>query len=315
MGFKTWQTLFAEFGLNRITDTCYVGQVEGYYTIFRFEQNIRTLKWFIGINPTERTTTELTQLTDQLSNLEEVEAAGIIDATVVITTKLPKRMDEAEYTLRQISQVAYPFLKANHYETGCFMNGINDGTVKLTQFDDKFAYYSEAGYQQAITELEGKKTEYDERPHNLLLGLIGAIPGILLGSFLWGLISYLGYYAWWAASIGGIAAPYGYRKLGGKITILGAVLIELLLVAGAIAANIIEYAVHFYNELKYAYDVTFLEVLKETPSIIIEEPSIRDVFLKDLFIGVFIGAVVGTFAIVNMYKEDRGSYTAKRFED
>jgi len=66
--------------------------------------------------------------------------------------------------------------------------------------------------------------------------------------------------------------------------VISAFIIFILLAISLFIATFLEYAWRLYRIYKEEYIVTFMEVLKEAPQIILEVPDIKSAFTKDLLI-------------------------------
>ena len=88
-----------------------------------------------------------------------------------------------------------------------------------------------------------------------------------------------------------------YKRLAGKISIISAFAIFILLAISLFIATFLEYTWRLYRIYKEEYIVTFGKVLKEAPQIILETPEIKSVFTKDLLIngGILIIGFIITF--------------------
>ena len=97
-----------------------------------------------------------------------------------------------------------------------------------------------------------------------------------------------------------------YKHLAGKISVISAFIIFILLAISLFIATFLEYAWRLYRIYKEEYIVTFMEVLKDAPQIILENPEIKSVFTKDLLINGGILILGFIIAFISAYKaEDR----------
>lgn len=70
------------------------------------------------------------------------------------------------------------------YETDDVKTGINDGSVKLSQFNEYYTYLSEENYYLTLEEGKEQQTQFTNKKENMLLGLVGALMGASLSALL-----------------------------------------------------------------------------------------------------------------------------------
>ena len=106
-----------------------------------------------------------------------------------------------------------------------------------------------------------------------------------------------------------------YKRLAGKISIISSFVIFILLAISLFIATFLEYAWRLYRIYKEEYIVTFIEVLKEAPQIILEVPDIKSAFTRDLLIngGILIIGFIITF--ISAYKAEDRFTKIKRIDD
>lgn len=130
--------------------------------------------------------------------------------------------------------------------------------VKKEEFPDRFLtgeYHmsSENMDSEAVLQVSAA---LEEKPSNLLLGVIGALFASLLGVGLWVLIGQVGFVAGIAGFVMLKLALGGYQKLGGSLDKKGAV-ICLIITAGMITgANLLDYAVSM-TRAYFQYEASF----------------------------------------------------------
>ena len=134
---------------------------------------------------------------------------------------------------------------------------------------------------------------------NVLLGLIGAIIGVLLGSILWVIIGQVGF----IAGIAGYAIVFcgmkGYAKLGGSLSKTGIVICIILSILPIVAAEMASLKVTADRELHGLY--TMAELLAE--------PEIIGIVIKDLAVGYILSIWASYSSIKNIWKETEANHT------
>lgn len=204
------------------------------------------------------------------------------------------------------------YLTQNGYSTGCFLTGNAD--AKFTKVNDRFLYLSDEAMEEMVASLEEHKENILEKDENILLGLIGATIGALIGAALWVVIGLLRYYAWFAGIVAITLAFWGYKWLGGKVSKLGAVLVFVISITALFAGSVVEWTWYFYDYLVQSYDITFFDVLPETLPMILGDSQLLGDFALDFGIGIAVVLIAGIPMLIKMYSEGAGNYEVKRFE-
>lgn len=135
-----------------------------------------------------------------------------------------------------------------------------------------------------LSQVMGRMGGKRQREENVLLGLIGAIVGVLLGSVLWVVIGQIGF----IAGIAGFAIVYGgmkgYELLGGRLSKAGIVICVLLSLLMVVGAEVVSIVVALYRELSGMYAVTLSDIINLLPELF-KEPDVVAGVAKDLVVG------------------------------
>ncbi len=166
-----------------------------------------------------------------------------------------------------------------------------------------------------LSQVMGRVSGRPQRKENVLLGLIGAIVGVLLGSVLWIVIGQIGF----IAGIAGFAIVFGgmkgYELLGGRLSKAGIVICVLLSLLTIIGAEFVSIVIALYQELSKLYAVTIQDVVAWIPDLM-KEPEVAGGVAKDLIVGYAL-AIWASFANVKSAwrQVDEGSaqHTVVRF--
>ena len=311
-----WGKMLEELGLKKQATNYYVGELNGYKTVIVLDEQNKLFTWTTGISKTEQVTTPLSDLLTELSNIDDVKIATTQNSSVVVKGKLLFSKEKSNALFNTVKETIVTFLDKNGYKTGCFITGELNETLRLTKVNSGYAYYTEAGVAQLTTALEENRSQFLEKKHNMLFGIFGALLGSLAGAILWVIVGRLGYYAWFAGGLGAAAAFALYKKIGGKVTIPGAIISEIILMVTIFAGSVVEWAWRLYDFLiEDGYVVTFIDVLKEMPNILTENSEIAGKFMTDVALGLGITFIVSLMVIVGSYKEQTGKYKIERLED
>ena len=228
------------------------------------------------------------------------------DATITISYKIPFFTSSNRKKFDEIVETVISDLKRNDFSTGGFLDGTNDSTLSIVEIGQKYFY---------LTDSELKKEENINKKENFILGILGVIGVALLGILAYILAGIAGYYVWAIPAFLTAMASTVYKRLAGKISIISSFVIFILLAISLFIATFLEYAWRLYSIYKEEYIVTFIEVLKEAPQIILEVPDIKSAFTKDLLIngGILIIGFIITF--ISAYKAEDRFTKIKRIDD
>lgn len=118
----------------------------------------------------------------------------------------------------------------------------------------------------------------------MLLGIIGALAGVLLGAVLWVILGQVGF----IAGIAGYAIVFcgmkGYGMLGRVLSKKGIVICILLSIVAVVGAEMVSLAIIAFNELNEVYDITLGDAFRLLPDLM-KEPELAGAVAKDLIIG------------------------------
>ena len=214
------------------------------------------------------------------------------------TSSNKKRFDE-------IIEATISILKKNFYNSN----------VILTEKEEEFSNFENFNYKEKFKSPEEIKIDYDNRKENIFLGILGVIGVALLGILAYILAGIAGYYVWAIPAFLTAMASTVYKRLAGKISIMSSFVIFILLAVSLFIATFLEYAWRLYRIYKEEYIVTFMEVLKEAPQIILEVPDIKSAFTRDLLIngGILVLGFIITF--ISAYKAEDRFTKIKRIDD
>jgi len=137
----------------------------------------------------------------------------------------------------------------------------------------------------------------EEKPVNMITGIVGAIVGVLIGVVLWVVVYQMGFIAGIAGFVMMICAFKGFELLGGRMNIAGAVICILLVLAAVYFAHNIAVAVEVMQEL----DISFAAAYRSIPDLREAYSEFNEGYLHDLLFGYLLTLV----AIVPSFKGKR----------
>lgn len=155
------------------------------------------------------------------------------------------------------------------------------------------------------TQMEDMVSGGWEKKENVLLGIIGAVVGILVGTVLWVLIGQIGF----IAGIAGYAIVFcgmkGYELLGGKLSKAGIVICIILSFLAIIGAEIVSLGITAYRELGEYYSITLGEAFSLLPELL-QEPEIIGAVAKDLFVGYALSIWASFSSVKSIWRQTGG---------
>ena len=282
----------------------YAGKLKGYWCIV--SANFYEKKCSITIGAHKDNTHK--SLIDILKDESSLKKAKITteDATVTISYKIPFFTSSNRKKFDEIIETVISDLKRNDFSTGGFLDGTNDSTLSIVEIGQKYYYLTDSECKKKSEDLELKKEENINKKENFILGILGVIGVALIGIIAYILVGMAGYYVWAIPAFLTAMCFTVYKHLAGKISVISAFIIFILLAISLFIATFLEYAWRLYRIYKEEYIVTFMEVLKDAPQIILKNPEIKSVFTKDLLINGGILILGFIIAFISAYKsEDR----------
>lgn len=145
-----------------------------------------------------------------------------------------------------------------------------------------------------LSQVMGRMQTARTRKENPLLGIIGALIGVLIGSVLWVVIGQLGF----IAGIAGFAIVFGgmkgYELLGGRLSKFGILICILLSCLTIVGAEFLSIGIVVYQELGKMYEITVGDAFKLIPELM-KEPEMVGGVAKDLIVG-FALAIWASYA-------------------
>lgn len=158
--------------------------------------------------------------------------------------------------------------------------------------------------------------EEHEKKERVVLGILGALIGALIGCAVILLIGHFGY----IASIGGvimaICSVNGYRIFAGKMSNKGVFFCIVIMAVTVYFANRLEYALDFYKELDAAYgDISFIKVYENLNELLWDYDVYHSYITDMICLYAFTGG--GAFPTIKRnYKEaDLGEFKSSASDD
>ena len=291
----------------------YAGKLKGYWCLISVNFYEKKCSITIGAHK-EDTHKSLIEILKDEPSLKK-EKITTEDATITISYKIPFFTSSNRKKFDEIVETVISDLKRNDFSTGGFLDGTNDSTLSIVEIGQKYFYLTDSELKKKSKDLELKREENINKKENFILGILGVIGVALLGILAYILAGIAGYYVWAIPAFLTAMASTVYKRLAGKISIMSSFVIFILLAVSLFIATFLEYAWRLYRIYKEEYIVTFMEVLKEAPQIILEVPDIKSAFTRDLLIngGILVLGFIITF--ISAYKAEDRFTKIKRIDD
>lgn len=137
---------------------------------------------------------------------------------------------------------------------------------------------------------------------NILLGIIGAVLGVLLGAALWVFLGRIGF----IAGIAGYAIVFcgmkGYELLGGHLSKGGIILCIILSFLAILAAEFVSLGITVHSELGEMYSLSMTDSFRMVPELLKESELISAV-AKDLIFGYALSIWASYSSVRNIWKQ------------
>ena len=291
----------------------YAGKLKNYWCLISVNFYEKKCSITIGAHK-EDTHKSLIEILKDEPSLKK-EKITTEDATITISYKITFFTSSNRKKFDEIVETVISDLKRNDFSTGGFLDGTNDSTLSIVEIGQKYYYLTDSECKKKSEDLELKREENINKKENFILGILGVIGVALLGILAYILAGIAGYYVWAIPAFLTAMASTVYKRLAGKISIMSSFVIFILLAVSLFIATFLEYAWRLYRIYKEEYIVTFMEVLKEAPQIILEVPDIKSAFTRDLLIngGILVLGFIITF--ISAYKAEDRFTKIKRIDD
>ncbi|MBR0163530.1 MAG: hypothetical protein IJQ12_02525 [Lachnospiraceae bacterium] len=160
--------------------------------------------------------------------------------------------------------------------------------------------------------LEANKKE------NVVGGIVGALFGALVGGIAIVLIAKLGYVAWISGAIMGFCGLYGYKLLGGKLTLKGVIISVVMMVLVVYLANRVYYAIELQQAVarelgkSAASRFGFFEAFRTIPELLKEDRDVNSAYMRNLIMCYLFTALGAVPTVMQVIKNKKMEQVAER---
>ena len=132
-----------------------------------------------------------------------------------------------------------------------------EGPIGLYQIGDAIFLIDDATFSAYQAEVQDTVEAYEAREENFLLGIVGAVIGVIIGGAVALLVARLGYVSVLAGAALGYCTIKGYEILGKKLTKKGVVVSAILMVLTVFLVNQLDYTLALMSELDLPFDMSW----------------------------------------------------------
>lgn len=132
-----------------------------------------------------------------------------------------------------------------------------EGPIGLYQIGDAIFLIDDETFRAYQAEVQDTVEAYEAREENFLLGIVGAVIGVIIGGAVALLVARLGYVSVLAGAALGYCTIKGYEILGKKLTKKGVVVSAILMVLTVFLVNQLDYTLALMSELDLPFDMSW----------------------------------------------------------
>ena len=155
--------------------------------------------------------------------------------------------------------------------------------------------------------IEQAHTEADT-PENVAAGMVGALGGALLGAIVVVLFGRLGYVTALSGFIAAICSLKGYELLAKKMSVKGAVIACVAMLAMIYVGHRADWAI----EVAQYFEVDFFKAFRAIPMLIEEEVIVQGEYIKGLIMVYFFALLGAVPTVIGSLKGQKAKYTVQR---
>ena len=167
---------------------------------------------------------------------------------------------------------------------------------------------SEAGFQTLSERAMNEKIVREEKPENLVAGIVGALLGSLAGAVALILISRLGYISMVSGLVMGVCTVKLYEKFAGKVSVRGAIICVTIMIQMTYIADRIDWAIILHTEAGYG----LFEGYRALPEMLKYEYIEKSSYYTNLALEYLFTALGAAPSIITAMRENKISGTSRK---
>ncbi|MGT2711250.1 hypothetical protein [Streptococcus oriscaviae] len=196
-----------------------------------------------------------------------------------------------ENILQAIDEVV-AFLEQNGYVQCCEASG-ETADINLYIVGNQLSFLTPASYSQRSQELDQSEQAILQTKENIFLGILGAFLGSLVGVAAIVIIGQLGYVSYVSGVVMGVCALKGYELLARRLSVKGAVISVILILAMTYFANQLDWA---FTVARY-YEISVFDTLPYINDLVAEGIIDNSVYVTNLVL-IYASTVISALAMI-----------------
>lgn len=193
------------------------------------------------------------ELKEQSKAINAISFDGYLTSIVVKGGMTKGKAVETLWTA--IQDIVYFLL--NHQFVQVNAQTGEEGPIGLYQIGDAIFLIDDETFRAYQAEVQDTVEAYEAREENFLLGIVGAVIGVIIGGAVALLVARLGYVSVLAGAALGYCTIKGYEILGKKLTKKGVVVSAILMVLTVFLVNQLDYTLALMSELDLPFGMTW----------------------------------------------------------
>ena len=260
----------------------------GYYVLYSEDLRKREITAFLAIRPGN----QQAAISALLTELEEKHNKEFIFRFSENGISIFVKSLVMEDVMKIVSDITLHFETIGYHQS-CMISG-DTSDLSLYQVGARKVVASNA----AVVDFVNTHNESNQQTINPVLGLIGAIIGILLGTIAWIIVGEFGWFVGWIGFLIVFLGIYGFKLLGKGITKGWGIVIMILSLVAIVFAQFFSLGLGIFEYAKSeGVRLTLIEVIIYIPIFLTESSILRE-FITNLLIGLGIGGL-GMFSSIS----------------
>ena len=166
----------------------------------------------------------------------------IVNIKALLANKLPEQVE-------QVTQTTVDFMAARGWEPCCQMCQ-KDGTMPVAMVGNNYMSVCDDCLTNLQQNAHLEQQNIASKKESIVMGIVGAFLGSLLGALCIIIVSQMGYVAALSGLVMAICTLKGYEMLGGKLTKKGIIIAILIMIVMTYAADRLDWAIVVAREFE-----------------------------------------------------------------
>lgn len=246
---KLYEKIVAATGLELDISTGLMQGVRNGYSVMVYapdKQYPSSLQVAIAAKRNEPITKEeIKELRSNCKNVGKVIQGNnclIVNVKALLANKLPEQVE-------QVTQTTVDFMAARGWEPCCQMCQ-KDGTMPVAMVGNNYMSVCDDCLTNLQQNAHLEQQNIVSKKESIVMGIVGAFLGSLLGALCIIIVSQMGYVAALSGLVMAICTLKGYEMLGGKLTKKGIIIAILIMIVMTYAADRLDWAIVVAREFE-----------------------------------------------------------------